>query len=86
MEKYFVKDENNNSIELLDKNIICSFEATNGKKYVAYTFNQKDDKGNVMVHGGIVGNSNYLDPIPEEDYYLIEDVVNKIQKAYGELE
>lgn len=86
MEKYFVKDENNNIVELSDKNIICSFEATNGKKYVAYTFNQKDNNGTVMVHGGIVGNNSYLDPVPEDEYYLIEDVVNKIQKAYIELE
>lgn len=86
MDKFLVKDENNNLIELLDKNIICSFEATNGKKYVAYTFNQKDNNGAIMVHGGIVGDNNYLDPISDDEYYLIEDVIDKIQKAYSEVE
>lgn len=56
----------------------------NGKSYIVYTDNSRDEKGNIEVYASIYnkGNSMKLTPIESEaEWSIIEHILNELQQT-----
>ncbi len=83
-EKYFFKDENGDMLDFTSQ-VVCVFETEDDMKYMVYTDNEKNDKGELIVYGATIGSDNILTPIQKEDYYLIEDSISMLKDKYGNM-
>lgn len=85
MENKIIKviDEQGN---LKDAEVILSFES-NEKKYVIYTFNEKDENESIILHSSVVKESNgeiSFEKIEDEEWTMVKEIMNKIVKDWKE--
>ena len=81
-EKYFFEEDG--KLVEMTSDIVCTFTTDDNTKYIAYTDNQKDDKGNLIVYGAIIGDKNILKTLPDDELYLIQDSIDLLRKQRGD--
>ena len=80
-DNYYFKTEDSELVEF-NGQVVCTFETDDNVKYLAYTYNKRDEKGQVIVHGAIISKNNILSPISNDELYLIEDSINLLKDKY----
>ena len=86
MEKLKLIDEKHNIIEA---NVICTFETEDNKNYILYTNDTKDSNGNLNIFTSYYvknGNCLQLSLIPKEEINVVEDVINQIKDKYFKIQ
>ena len=58
---------------------------SNGKSYIVYTENFRDEKGHIEVYASIISGNNNTKLIPvetEEEWCIIESILNDLQQGF----
>ncbi len=85
MENKIIKviDEQGN---LKDAEVVLSFES-NGKNYIIYTFNEKDENESIILHSSVIKEANgeiSFEKIEDEEWTMVKEIMKKIVKDWKE--